>query len=227
MPTVRSGKLFLAFNFLIISQLTGNSPDTDRKNIFNTIKWICEAFKDDPDVGIILKTNHGRGTTIDRQLTQNLVRSLLGEVREGAYPRIHLLHGNLYPDEISGLYKNKSVKGLVSLTRGEGFGLPLLEAAASGLPVIATNWSAHTEFLSLGKFLKIDYDLVDIPESKIDNRIFVPNAKWADPYEKDFKRKILKFKKKNDLGFKLCNEGRNKKYAKNATPMIAKDKLKL
>ena len=33
--------------------------------------------------------------------------------------------------------------------------------------------------------------------------------------------------KKNDLGFKLCNEGRNKKYAKNATPMIAKDKLKL
>ena len=32
---------------------------------------------------------------------------------------------------------------------------------------------------------------------------------------------------KNDLGFELCNEGRNKKYVKNAIPMIANDKLKL
>lgn len=32
---------------------------------------------------------------------------------------------------------------------------------------------------------------------------------------------------KNDLGFELCNEGRNKKYEKNAIPMIANDKLKL
>ena len=40
--------------------------------------------------------------------------------------------------------------------------------------------------------------------------------------------KILPIREnKNDLGFELCNEGRNKKYAKNAIPMIANDKLKL
>jgi len=187
------------FNFLILSQLTGQTPETDRKNIFFTIKWICEEFKDDPDVGIVLKTNHGRGTTIDRELTTNLLRKLVSEVREGPYPKIHLVHGNLYPEEISGLYRNDSIKSLVSLTRGEGFGLPLLEAAASNLPVITTNWSAHTEFLSLGKFLKIDYDLINIPKEKVDNRIFADGVKWADPHEKDFKKKIRKFRKKSNI----------------------------
>jgi len=43
------------------------------------------------------------------------------------------------------------VKALVALTRGEGYGLPILEAAASGLPVIATGWSGHMDFLKLGK----------------------------------------------------------------------------
>lgn len=188
-----------SFNFLILSQLTGQTPETDRKNIFCTIKWLCETFKDDKDVGIVLKTNHGRGTTIDRQLTHNLIKRLVSEVRVGEYPKIHLIHGNLHSDEISGLYRNKSIKALVSLTRGEGFGLPLLEAAASNLPVVATNWSAHTEFLSLGKFLKIDYDLVHIPESKVDNRIFKKGVKWADPHEVDFKKKITKFRKKSAI----------------------------
>jgi len=185
------------FNFLLLSQLTGQTPATDRKNIFYTIKWLCEAFHDDPDVGIVLKTNHGRGTTIDRQLTTDLVRKLISEVRKGQYPKIHLVHGNLYPDEIAGMYKNESIKALISLTRGEGFGLPLLEAAASDLPVIATNWSAHTEFLALGKFLKIGYDLIKIPPEKVDNRIFVDNSSWANPSEKDFKKKVKKFKSKS------------------------------
>ena len=203
-----------SFNFLILSQLTGQTPETDRKNIFHTIKWICETFSDDKDVGIVLKTNHGRGTSIDRQLTTSLIERLVSEVRTGEYPKIHLIHGNLHSNEISGLYRNKSIKALVSLTRGEGFGLPLLEAAASDLPVITTNWSAHTEFLSLGKFLKIDYDLIQIPESKVDNRIFKKGVKWADPHEMDFKKKIAKFRKKSDaaeiwsssLGKKLRSE---------------------
>ena len=48
------------FNFLILGQFTSGNHEADRKNILNTIKWLCEAFKDDPDVGIVLKTNHGK-----------------------------------------------------------------------------------------------------------------------------------------------------------------------
>jgi len=207
------------FNFLIVSQITGNHPETDRKNLFYTIKWFCETFQDDPTVGLIIKTNHGRGTRIDRGITRKLIGSLLNEVRIGQFPRVNLLHGNLNPSEIASLYKHKSTKALISLTRGEGFGLPILEAAASNLPVITTSWSAHTEFLALGKYVGIDYNLVDVPEMKIDGRIFVNETRWANPSEIDFKKKIKKFRQKhtipkqwaNDLGIKIREE-----YSKNA-----------
>lgn len=192
-------KLDTDFNFLIISQLTGQTPETDRKNLFYTIKWLCEEFSDDPDVGVVLKTNHGRGTTIDRTLTSTLIRKVISEVRPGSFPKFHLVHGNLYPEEISSLYRHPKIKSFISLTRGEGFGLPLLEAAASNLPVITTNWSAHTEFLSLGNFISIDYDLVSVPPEKIDNEIFFNGSKWANPREADFKKKVRKFRNKSNI----------------------------
>jgi glycosyltransferase involved in cell wall biosynthesis len=80
------------------------------------------------------------------------------------------------------------------LTRGEGFGLPLLEAAASGLPVITTNWSGHLDFMNLGKFIPVDFTLIDIPATRVDNSIFVAGTKWAQPIEADFKKRLTKFK---------------------------------
>ena len=95
---------------------------------------------------------------------------------------------------MASLYKHRSVKSLISLTKGEGYGLPILEAAASALPVIATNWSGHKDFLSHGKFIEIDYRLLEIHGSRVDNKIFMKGSKWANPIEEDFKRKVAKFR---------------------------------
>ncbi len=89
------------------------------------------------------------------------------------------------------VYHNPKIKGLVAPTRGEGFGLPLLEASVARLPVLATNWSAHKDFLNQGNWVKFEYDLKEIPDSKKDGQIFVPGSKWAEVREQDFKRKFL------------------------------------
>jgi glycosyltransferase involved in cell wall biosynthesis len=81
---------------------------------------------------------------------------------------------------------------MLSLTRGEGYGLPLVDAAAAGLPVIATGWSGHLSFLTHGKFTRVDYDLVDVSPSLHDDRIFIKGAKWAMPHEADAKKKMRK-----------------------------------
>jgi glycosyltransferase involved in cell wall biosynthesis len=187
------------FNFLTVGQITGHVPENDRKNTFYLIKWFCEAFKDDKSTGLVLKTNSGRNTKIDKNLTRQLLTRLLEEVRPGKYPKVHLLHGNMSEEEMSSLYQHPKIKAFVTVTRGEGFGLPILESCASGLPVIATNWSAHLDFLKKGKFIPIEYDLSEIHSSRVDNNIFMKGFRWAEPKEDDFKSKIRKFRKSSQI----------------------------
>jgi glycosyltransferase involved in cell wall biosynthesis len=202
------------FNFLVFGQLTGNNPENDRKNLFYTVKWLCEEFKDDPDVGIILKTNSGKATKIDKMVTQKFLNDLLKTVRPGKYPRVHLLHGKMTNDDMVSLYRNDSVKALVTLTRGEGFGLPILEAAASNVPVIATGWSGHTDFMGRGRYIVVDYNLEEIHPSRVDGSVFIKGSRWANVKEKDAKRKFRKFYEKphmpqrwaSDLSSTLKNE---------------------
>jgi hypothetical protein len=187
------------FNFLIFGQITGNTVFNDRKNTFFTLKWLFELFKDDKDVGIIIKTNSGKNTKFDRHHTKELLRMVTKECKRGPYPHLYLLHGDLQDEEVSGLYQHPQIKALVSATRGEGYGLPLLEAAVSELPVIATNWSGHLDFLNHGKFIGLDYKLEEIHPTRVDNNIFIPGLKWANPSEEDFKKKVLKFRNSHEI----------------------------
>jgi glycosyltransferase involved in cell wall biosynthesis len=181
------------FNFLVFGQFCGNNPENDRKNLAFTVKWLCEEFKDNPEVGVIVKTNFGRNTKIDKNNTTNILAKVLMETKKGVGPKFYLLHGDMKEEEVAALYRHPKVKALVSLTRGEGFGLPLLEAASCGLPVIVTNWSAHTEFLKQGKYVKVDYRLGLVHKSRVDNKIFFENMQWAHPNEQDAKRKLKRF----------------------------------
>ena len=174
-------------NYLMVAQLTAQSSELDRKNIVNTLSWFFEYFKNKEDVGLILKTNLGRGTTADFIATENFVQHVIKKFRgDSLYPKLHLFHGNMSSKEIAGIFNHKSVKGYLSATRGEGYGLPLIDAAVAGIPVIATNWSGHLEFLKREKFLGVEYEMITIPEAKIDNRIFLENFKWAQPQKKSF-----------------------------------------
>ena len=186
------------FNFLTVGVMTGDRPETDRKNLFYLIRWFIEEFKNDKNVGLVIKTNRGRETKIDLFNTKTLMDNLLRQLGHKGTPKIHLLHGNMTREEMNSLYKHPKIKCLISATRGEGFGLPLLEAAVAKLPVLATGWSAHTEFLNKGKWVKFDYDLKPVDPSRIDGNIFVQGAQWAEVSETSFKKSIRKFYKSSE-----------------------------
>lgn len=187
------------FNFLIFGQISGSTPTSDRKNTFFALKWLLEEFANDNDVGIVLKTNVGRSTILDRHQTTEMIKSVVQEIRKNDHPKVTIVHGDMSPREVAGLYRNRTIKALVSTTRGEGFCIPMLDAAVSGLPVIATPWSGHMDYMSKGKFIQLYHQLVEVDKSKIDNEIFMEGSRWADVSDVDFKKKVRKFKQSNDV----------------------------
>lgn len=198
-----SGQLQLSlptdFNFLMVGTVTGTNPDNDRKNLFYACKWFVEAFEKNPNVGLVIKTTlNGSPTELDRVMTKNLFNQVITELKKLNIlkengPKLYLLHGLLSDSQVGQLYRHPKIKALISFTRGEGFGLPILEAAVCGLPVIATNWSAHTEYLQHGKWLPVASTLVPIHKSRIDNEIFLPGMEWANPSETVAKTRMQKF----------------------------------
>lgn len=196
------------FNFLNIALL---GP---RKNLENSVEWFLEEFKDDSNVGLILKTARSRSSLLDRRATEHHLQNVIKR-HPDAKCKVYLLHGHLSEQEVHSLYKHPKVHALVSATCGEGYGLPLFEAAYSGLPVIATDWSAHLDFLvgdfkENGKvkqkklFAKVDYTLSKIPDQVVWQGVLTEESMWAYVSPVSFKSQMRKVQK---------NYGMYKKWA--------------
>jgi len=109
-------------NFLTVAQW---GP---RKNLDNTIKWFVEEFADDEDVGLVVKTNTASDSIIDREFTQSRLEALL-EPYTNRKCSVYLIHGEMSPGNLAWLYEHPTMKAMINIGHGEGYGLPLFEAA--------------------------------------------------------------------------------------------------
>lgn len=180
------------FNFLHVGQWGNGGFGEDRKNIALLVKYFIETFQGRKDVGLILKVNMARNSMLDFTTIQNRLQQIKANYKAEDVPPIYLLHANLTEEEMAALYNHPKVKALVSLTHGEGFGRPLLEAAACAVPVMATNWSGHLDFLNLGNFIAFNYDMKEIPDIAVWNDILVKGSRWAEVREDDVKNRLRK-----------------------------------
>jgi glycosyltransferase involved in cell wall biosynthesis len=90
---------------------------------------------------------------------------------------VYLLFGELSELEMNELYNHPKIKSIVSITKGEGFGRPLLEFSMTGKPTIASNWSGHKDFLPIDKAVLIGGSLTDVHESSQD-KFVLKGSKW-------------------------------------------------
>jgi ADP-heptose:LPS heptosyltransferase len=183
------------FNFIAMGLGLDRGEGHDRKNFHQLIRWFCEQFKDNEDVGLVLKLSMVNNSSIDFRNVAGRIQSIKAQAGCGQFPRIHLIHGRLSNEELAALFKSKSIHAFLTLTHGEGYGLPILEAAACGLPVVATDWSGHLDFLTKdGKklFVPISCEINDIAQESVWKDVYEPGSKWAWPIEKDAKVKMAK-----------------------------------
>ena len=120
-----------------------------------------EAFAGRDDVTLVLKDFGADGiyASADRG-------PLREHVRSGALPRIVLIDEELPTGDVAALYRSCDV--LVHPYRGEGFAMPVLEAMACGLPVIATAGGPTDEFLPAEAGWAIDARRAEFPEDRVD-----------------------------------------------------------
>ena len=109
------------FNYLLISQW---GP---RKNFENTIKWFVEE-NIDREVGLVVKTNSYKNCRIDRAFTHKRLQALLAPYKDRKCS-VTLLHGYMSETEMQGLYRHEKIKAFINIAHGEGYGLPLFDAA--------------------------------------------------------------------------------------------------
>lgn len=174
-------------NILIMGQITASHPDADRKNIIKTIKCAVKFCKN-KDIGVILKVNAGKNT---QQLKNVVVDSIQKNIDQEDLSKITFLFGNFSIQEIKNLYMSNKITCMLTGTRAEGWGLPLVEAASCGLPIIATNYSAYKEFLQ-EDFLKINFDLIEF-KNDINFVDLDKSPKWAEFDKNDMLNKLKIF----------------------------------
>lgn len=172
------------FLFLTIGHWLPGVLGEDRKNIGYTIKAFLETFKNKPKgkrPALLLKVQAGSGTSImDREELLDRIDAIRKTVK-GDLPNIYLLHGDMTDAEINELYNYGKVKAMISLTKGEGFGRPLLEFSLINKPIIASGWSGHIDFLD-NKFTKqIGGVLTKVHPSAAVKNMILTEGEWFTP----------------------------------------------
>jgi len=185
------------FNFVVVAQY---GP---RKNIQNTIKWFMEEFKEE-EVGLVLKTNMMKNCHMDRVQLHHEMKMFIASFSKDHKCKVYLLHGDMTDEEIHSLYLHPKISAFLTLAHGEGFGLPIFEAAYSGLPVVATGWSGQLDFLidsdKNEEFYNVAFDIQPIPKEVVWEGVIREGTMWAYPREQSAKEKMRQCYEENKEG---------------------------
>jgi len=169
------------FAYLFVGHWLNGDLGEDRKNVGLLIKAFYETFKNKmKKPALILKVSMGGTSYMDREEMLKRIAMIKKTVSSTNLPNIYLLHGEFTDEEMNLLYNHPKVKAMVSLTKGEGFGRPLLEFSLTKKPILTTGWSGHVDFLDSECTTLLSGDLTDIHASAA-NDWLLKDAKWFSP----------------------------------------------
>ena len=137
------------FAFLFAGHWLQGDLGQDRKDVSGLVKIFLETFKNkSKKPALVLKTMSGPASIIDRDSILKKIDTIRQSINSKNLPNIYLFHGEISDSEVNELYNHTKIKAMVSLTKGEGFGRPLLEFTQAYKPIIASNWSGQVDFLN-------------------------------------------------------------------------------
>lgn len=173
-----------------------------RKGIDLLLETYIENFTKSDDVCLVIK-DMGSNSFYKGQTIKNKLQELS---RDKNSPEIEYIDSLLTEKQLAGLYTASNV--LVHPYRGEGFGLPVLEAMACGIPVIVTSGGSTDDFCNSVNSFKINSTKKYFSENKVDDRKTVNRPWLLEPEKSDLIEKMKyvynNYDESKIIGIKAC-----------------------
>ena len=232
------------FCYLFVGHWLQGDFGEDRKNVGYTIKAFLEVFKNKKNKpALILKISQGATSILDRDKILKRIDDVRKTVSSKNLPNIYVIHGDLSDSEINAIYNHSKIKAMVNLTKGEGFGRPLLEFSVVGKPIIASGWSGHLDFLPLEFTGLVGGTLNNVHPSAHVPNVILRESQWFKPddnqvghafndvFEKyknyQEKAKRLAFRNKQNFSLDKMTESLDKLLTKHSPEFPKQVELKL
>ena len=188
MKQVKKNELYYTINnipetflFLFVGHWISGDLGEDRKNVGLLIKAFYETFKNkSKKPALILKTALAGSSYVDREEILKRIKMIRKTVNSKDLPNIYLLLGDFSDEEMNELYNHSKVKAMVCLTKGEGFGRPLLEFSLVKKPILTTGWSGHVDFLDKEFVTLLGGQLTNVHPSAA-NQFLLKDSQWFSP----------------------------------------------
>jgi glycosyltransferase involved in cell wall biosynthesis len=169
------------FAYLFVGHWMAGDLGEDRKNVGLLVKAFYETFKNKTNKpALILKTSQVGSSYMDREEILKKIKQIKKTVNSNNLPNIYLLHGDFTDEEMNEIYNHSRVKAMISLTKGEGYGRPLLEFTLTKKPLITSGWSGQMDFLNPEFTNLIGGQLTQVHPST-QNQFLIPESMWFSP----------------------------------------------
>ena len=166
------------FAYLFVGHWMQGHLGEDRKNVGLLVKAFYETFKNKAKKpALILKTSTVGSSYMDRDELIKRIKAIKDTCKSTNLPNVYLLHGEFTDVEMNEIYNHPKVKAMVNLTKGEGFGRPLLEFSLVNKPIITTNWSGHVDYLNPEFVTLLPGQMTKVHPSAANNML-LQEAEW-------------------------------------------------
>jgi len=190
-----------SFCYLFVGHWMQGNLGEDRKNVGLTIKSFLETFKNTPNPpALVMKVSGSGASYMDKKMLLQRYYQIRKTVKGKSLPNVYMIHGEFTNEEMNEIYNHSKIKAMVSLTKGEGFGRPLLEFSLTKKPIMVSGWSGHMDFINPEFSLVIGGTLNKVDKSAVVPNMILPESEWFSPKPADIGngyKSILKNYKKH------------------------------
>jgi glycosyltransferase involved in cell wall biosynthesis len=150
---------------------------TERKNPDALLRAYWSEFTDKDDVSLVIKTYVDDFSVTKRQEISQAIGAIKAALNQKYYPPVYLYRDLMDRPQVYRFHR--SFHCFVSTHRGEGWGVPQMEAMLLGKPIISSNVGGIHEYLTHKKdALLLPVEMIPVTNTR-NTHWYLPDQKWG------------------------------------------------